>query len=34
LYDNRGDCTVSDAIKQSGAKLGLDLMRMQYGEVL
>lgn len=34
LYDNRGDCTVSDAIKQSGAKLGLDLMRMQYGAVL
>ena len=34
LYDNRGDCSVSDAIKQSGAGLGLDLMRVQYGAVL
>ena len=34
IYNNRGDCNLDDVIKQSGAKLGLDMMRVQYGAVI
>lgn len=34
IYNNRGDCDLDNVIKQSGAALGLDMMRVQYGAVI